>query len=436
MLMNRTTCTALLALAFPIFAASPALAQLIDLPTARNVDSLFGRSRPDAPQQLDLLVTSLGGYDASLGPAAPAIAGAAAQDSASFGTFAETVSYERHLQTTSFSLVQSSNVRYYGGGGETMGVQHAAGGGLQTQVGRHSFVSLSQSIAYIPFYTYSALPQLYAPDLAPMIGTGPSDLLVQQRQYFMSSTMGTFRSELGARTTFTMAGHYERTDFMHENSGSQNGGADARLSFGLTKSLSLVTGYGLYQALYRSPGEDLRTREHNIDVGLMFNRPLSLSRHTTVAFTSGTTALQSSTGSTQLYVTVDARLNHEVGRSWQATAAYHRGVQYIEGVNGPMFGDALSVSFGGSPSRRVSIAMVGGYSLNTIALSAASSGRDRMASASSRVHIALSHQAALTAEYVYYHYGDAFLIAPGLPLQVSRQGLRIGVDFFCPLLRN
>ena len=434
--MTRTTWKALLALAVAALAAQPARAQVIDLPTARNVDPLFGRSRPDAPQQLDLTVTTFGGYDANIGQeSAPSLGVPVQNSAASFGTFAETVSYTRHFQATSFGLTQSSSARYYGQGSDVLGVQHAAGVGLDSQLGRHTHLALSESLAYIPFYTYTALPQLYAPDLAPMLGASPSDLTVQQRQYFMSSTMAMFRSDLSERTTFTMTGRYARTDFKSEDSGMLNAGADARLSFGLTKSLALVAGYGFYETSYRSPGDDYRTRNHNIDIGLAFNRPVSLSRHTTVAFSTGTTALQSSNGETQYYITADARLNHEVGRSWQTTAAYHRGIQYIEGVNAPLFGDAFSLSLGGSVSRRLSMGVFGGYSLNSMALSS-SVGRDRMASASSRFSVALSHRATLTAEYVFYHYGDAFVIAPGLPLQVSRQGLRIGVDLFCPLLRD
>ena len=63
---------------------------------------------------------------------------------------------------------------------------------------------------------------------------------------------------------------------------------------------------------------------------------------------------------------------------------------------------------------------------------------NRMASATARLSVALSRQAALTAQYVYYHYGyDGVAVASPLwPQQMSRQGIRIGVDLWCPLVRD
>lgn len=436
--MTRTSWGAALALAACAVVATSARAQSLDLVPARSIEPLLGRARGDAPNQLDLTISSAGGYDANVGGsgASGSSLDPLADAGLSFGALSGDLVYTKRLRNGTFAVSDSSSARYYSTG-SLLDVQQAVGAGLDLRVGRGTQVLLSESAAYLPYYTYTTLPELFAPDLAPVAGAGPADLAVQKRDHVMSSTAGRVTTALTARTTLSLISQFDTVSFLHDDTAMRSGGASARLSFGLAKGLSLVTGYGLYETSYREPGSTLRIRNHAVDLGVAYDRPLSISRHTTLGFSSGTTAVQDSVGGTQYYVIADARLNHRIGRSWQANGAYHRGLQYVEGLPVPMFSDAFNVSVDGNVARRVSVGSSGGYSKNA-AVATAIVAHNEMASGTARLRVALSRQATLTAQYVYYHYRyDApAVVSPEWPLQLSRQGLHVGIDLWCPVVRD
>src|SRR6185436_13490245 len=122
------------------------------------------------------------------------------------------------------------------------------------------------------------------------------------------------------------------------------------LRYDMAKGLGMEVGYGLRRTYYstREPVDS-----HDIRAGLLYNRALSVSRRTTVSFGSGTAATSTRFGKTTFRATGDAALSHEIGRSWTANVNYSRGVRFIDTLDEPVFGDAVSATVGGLLSRRL-----------------------------------------------------------------------------------
>lgn len=118
----------------------------------------------------------------------------------------------------------------------------------------------------------------------------------------------------------------------------------------LTRSFGLRLGY-TYGRSRASDGSPVAVREA-IDAGLDFNRALSLTRQTTLAFGTGTTLVRSNEG-TRFLLTGHAELEHLIGRTWSTAVAYARDVRFIDGITEATVVDQVSTTVGGLLSRQV-----------------------------------------------------------------------------------
>jgi hypothetical protein len=185
---------------------------------------------------------------------------------------------------------------------------------------------------------------------------------------------------------------------------------------------------------------------HDIDVGVDYKRPLSLTRRTTVDFGVGSSivnmpAVASTDSSLQYRVVGDLGLTHQMGRTWSARVAYNRGVGFTEGFAQPTFSDAVTGSVSGFFSRRVDFTAGGGLSIGDAGLSAGTGTADRGFRAytgSARVRYGLGAMWALFGEYSYYKHdlGDVLIVAQGVPPILDRNSVRVGLTLWVPLLRR
>jgi hypothetical protein len=172
-----------------------------------------------------------------------------------------------------------------------------------------------------------------------------------------------------------------------------------------------------------------------MDGGINYSRPLSLSRNTTLSFSTGSYATRRS-DRMRVGLTGSARLNHELGRSWSAFAAYGRRARLDESFDELIVGDGLSAGIGGLLNRRVHVRATMGASLGSI-------GIDDGAPAFSTVHsnaalgYALARFANLSVTYSYYRhrFGAGTAMPLGLPSAFDRQSVQINVSFWAPLFQ-
>ena len=205
----------------------------------------------------------------------------------------------------------------------------------------------------------------------------------------------------------------------------------------LTSHASLRLGYGRRTSDNLDSGSDI----HRIDAGVDYSRAISLSRRTSLAFSTGSAVQMSdhtaSTGPTrtQFHFVGSARLQHEIGRTWTAAASYRRGLNVREGFDQPLLTDAVAGTLAGLITRRLEMSVNAGFvdASGTIDARAAY----QAFSASTQLQYALNGWLAMFARYFYYDYEltDQAALEAGLPVAAQRNGVRIGITTTVPLIR-
>jgi hypothetical protein len=337
------------------------------------------------------------------------------------------------------SLAGGSSLRYYPALSDVMGMYHGAAGGFAVQLG-HTRVSVTQKLRYAPYYTIMSTPQLFEPQLAALPVMNLDQAVIRREARSYDSTANLTQS-LGRRLALTFASSLDKTDFIGDSTGLRTESILGRMTYALSHDISLVFGYrhqrGVYRGVHQSdPSSVDTTKFTTLDIGIDYHRALSLSRKTTIGFTSGTVAAEDFAGVTRYRLVGTARLNREIGRSGHATAAYNRGVEFIEVFRSPLFADTIALDLGGALSRRMDLSVVGGYSFGRLGW-VEHAGRTKNYNGSVRLRAALSRVTALLAEYHVYRYRfeQAGALPAGILPQLDRQGVRIGLEFWLPLIR-
>jgi hypothetical protein len=189
--------------------------------------------------------------------------------------------------------------------------------------------------------------------------------------------------------------------------------------------LRVAYGYGESHDGLQAHGPAIGT--HNIDLGLTYDRPISASRRTVLAFGSGTSISGSQNNRSSMLV-LDASVARSLGRAWFATVAYHRGLTFLEGFGGPVYADALQFRVG-PVTDRISLTMSGGLADGQQGFSA--SGRNYLTfTTASELRIALSRQLWLTTQYgnQFYRFNPTNPAPFNLHNELGRQSLRIGLS--------
>ena len=123
----------------------------------------------------------------------------------------------------------------------------------------------------------------------------------------------------------------------------------------------------------------------------------------------------------------------EFGRTWQANAAYHRGVGFVDGLRTPVLTDGVLIGASGMINRRVDVSVNAASTIGEPTSVVALRGF-RTNTASARTQLALNHNAALFAEYLFYFYDFPIGLAPiGAPPRVSRNSVRVGLSLWVPV---
>src|SRR5262249_32904920 len=138
--------------------AADVQAQMLALPAQRPLQGLFGRAR--GTDGLSLSVLTFEGYDddqlgegfTSLDPHT--------QKSGSFHGVDTNIAAKRKAGAFSFQAGEQSSVRYYPTIGDLVGVKHSGVASLNAERGGLR-VSVTERLAYAPYFSYSTLPALF-----------------------------------------------------------------------------------------------------------------------------------------------------------------------------------------------------------------------------------------------------------------------------------
>jgi hypothetical protein len=308
-------------------------------------------------------------------------------------------------------------------------------------LGRRNTVHLNQQVAYTRYYRFLLFPSPLGGDDDGALAGDPDVELFARPAVRYGTSVG-FSHSFGSRSSLSFTYNHHYVDYLEDEfAGWRSQGAGIHYDRRLTAHATLNLGYG-YNVGSSIDGERRDREVHNLNVGLNYSRALSISRRTSISFSTGSAILvrddlnlPGTDPRANFRLLGNAQLTHELGRTWTAQAAYHRGLMFREGFDDPFLTDGVTAAVGGFVTRRLDLSVVGRWSLATLDR-AGRNGHDSMA-ASAQARFALAQFVALFARYVYYEYEfDADVpLDSGLPRSLDRRGVRVGITASLPLIR-
>jgi len=308
------------------------------------------------------------------------------------------------------------------------GIEYAFNGGRQQ-------FSAGQSLAYTPYYQFGGVTQL---SFVPITDSAQSfgDLANTTQRAITATTDVDWSRTFSERVSLS-ANYYRRgTTFDQSELDMITQSAGASLSRKITRFASLSTGYTYRVAETGSTGATEPLRQHDVDLGIDYSRPVSASGRTTVSFESGTSVTPQDDGLVYR-LTGDAALNRLIGRTWNARLGVNRSVQLLEGFAEPVLANIVNLGLGGTLHRRVSVLSWGSMSTGTVGLTAVEGNGYTNWSAGGGLSVMVGRWASIEAQY--FIAGDEFeagvVLPPGLShARRQRQGLRVGFSLRGPLV--
>ena len=178
----------------------------------------------------------------------------------------------------------------------------------------------------------------------------------------------------------------------------------------------------------------VRETHPRINGGIDFNRALSFTRRTTLTFSTGTAGTHDRSENRTIYHVIGAaRLNREIGRTWNAGLIVSRNVRYIEILSEPLFTDSVGVVVNGSFSRRVEVKSTLSGSTGHLGASAGNGFDTYIGSV--QLSVAMTRNLAFGSDYFYSQLSSLRGVLPVDALrQLSQQGVRAYLKFWAPLV--
>jgi hypothetical protein len=271
------------------------------------------------------------------------------------------------------------------------------------------------------------------------------DLDLFQMSALRLSSRVTLNQNFGQHTTLSGGYSFRYVNFIEADEGNEppsrqyrdygNHSVHARFQHSrpLSVHATLHLGYGIRMSDGRAGTGEPRAA-HHINAGVSYSRALSISRRTSLNFSSGSTILSNerlseTNADPRLRFRINGNLSlvHELGRTWTARATYRRGLVFREGFEDPFDTDGASAAIGGLVTRRLAFSANGAWALSTMRRDGQTGHRAFAGSA--QLTYALSKYFAAFAQYHYYEFsfGQDIPLDPQFPRALDRQGARAGI---------
>jgi hypothetical protein len=331
----------------------------------------------------------------------------------------------------------SSNARYYSEVHETIMTNESAGFGLSARLSQGTTLNFDQGVTHATTLLSGLFTPVAAPVTGDNVGSGSNNSLNTVRSYGYATT-ASLSQQLSRRASMQFTSNLQYT-LMARGSGYpdlRSRDAGGTFSYSLSRNVSMRAGYKFRLGDYTgSP----RSQEHDLDFGLVYNKPLSATRKTSWSFSVGPTmATAPLAGGSDLRreyrLIADGSMMYEFGRTWRFLGNYHRGLGYIEGFQGPAFTNAYGLSMAGYLSRRLDVTLSASHSTGESALIGAPS-QFTTYTGDARLRYAVSRMFATYVEYVsvYYQFNRQLELPTFFPPGLTRNGLRTGIMLRIPI---
>jgi hypothetical protein len=209
---------------------------------------------------------------------------------------------------------------------------------------------------------------------------------------------------------------------------------NAGLRYALAKGLGLRVGYGATLAGFGSSNSQPQYHGRTIDAGVDYGRALSVSRNSTLSFSTGATGVQDLAGATHYYFVGNVNYDYQIGRTWSVWSGYNRSTNFYQTLGQPTLNDSINAGFGGLIGRRVDVSS--GVSLWRGSYVGSGTKSYVSANAYAQMQVALNRVLAITTVYSFYHYEFApgAFVPPGFIRQIDRQSIRVSLTVWAPLM--
>jgi len=414
-------------------AAGPARAQDSPAPRSeRPYRGLFRSGADDAAHVLTATASVGGGYDEVLLRGVDSTGDPLRRLSGGYSMVSGGLSYGLTVRRFAFVANGTTAGRLYANSSDRWLQSRNANALLGVQLFPATRVTVGESYYYSPY-------NLLALSMGAFGSTGfgtlspaliDDDVAFSRLRYSAFATTGTivqsFRQK--ARTTMQLDYAYARREITSTGlsaSGSfyEDHRAGGTIQRQWTRNLSLRLAYHYRRTDYPSASERQRFEGHDLNAGVDFNRPLSLTRRTQVSFSTGSVAYATQTR-TQYRLSGDARLTHEIGRTWSASLVFGRNIGFVDTFDRPILYEAVTAGVSGLITRRVqfnaNVRSVDG----DVGLTGVDNGY-HMYMGTASLTTSVSRSIGMSATYYYLQY--RFQTGAALPTNIDREGERQGI---------
>jgi hypothetical protein len=415
--------------------------------TSVHAQALYGGVVPDAgaTTRLDFTASLVQGYDSDVPTFFLQTIDPQSAESEGMSTILNTsAEYAWKKSRAQIGINASSALRHYADLGVTRGVGSSFGVGASIRLPGRTTLMMNQGGAYSPAFLSDLFPTGATIEPGTPVDTAP-DYTVSNFKSYNYSSIASLRHDFSPRSNFVVSGEFQFTD-RSESPLWQDVSSHVftgQYSRNLTRNTAISAQY-----LYRSGAfgytNDLRTTEQTVQLGVSYTKPLSATRRATIRFAAGASApdvpesvRSSDTVFRQNVGNVSADFEYQFQRTWQARVNFRRGIEYVVDIPEPVYADSLGIGVEGLLSRRVDLAIGGGYSTGDSIFNGSPLAYDTY-TGSIRARYALSRLSAIYTEYLYYLYdfsdGTRFIV--GVPPGLKRHAIRVGLSLWMPAMRK
>jgi hypothetical protein len=352
----------------------------------------------------------------------------------------------RNVQHSRIGVRATNALRHYPSLHRFVGSSYSAGTDVGLDVTRRLGISASVDASYVSEFAFDTISRQSGLGNVALSAAGLDIAALNGARLSYGGSAGLTR-KVGTRSllTLTAGGHESERRTIHELAADRSvGGYFSRI---VGRDTSIGLGYNIRSSSQQlgSASRPAWSNDAQFAVERRWRHPGQ--RRTVVSLSAGPSLLQLglSQGSQNPTVTAaaapaastnrvimggSAAVNHEMSRSWNLGASYRRGAGSIDGL----VSNSASLDLHGLLSRRVELAVSGGYFATDLGLAGIQS-RYTSKYGSGRLQVALTHTVAVYGQYLFYdyEYGSGTPLPGGLPLQQQRRGARGGFTLWLPM---
>ena len=407
--------------------------------TERPYRGLFGGGVGETEQSLTVNASLGGGYDDNIFMDTNAGVGGTPTDpraakSGSYALASGTLSYSLNKSRWDLGASAGISSRHYSDSSEDLITAYGGSIGATFRFTERQSLTVNQNVNHQPYLRPGLYPALFEPELG-QDRLASLDAVTTLTDYYSYNSDVAYRAGLSRRGALELGYTRRIDDFQAEDADYSTRGGHARYTHEVSRGLGLRVGYAYNEGRYPATAGARTLQWRTWDIGVDYAKALSFSRRTKLSFATGTSAIADA-DRTRYYFTGEAHLNHEIGRTWNATASYRRGVDFVEAFSEPFLSDSFSLGFGGMLNRRLQFGSVVGGALGSVGVGTAQDYDTYYASAT--LTYGLTRYISLGTEYFFYRYrfDDTVRLPHGMSPHTNRQGARVYLSLWAPLIHR